>query len=148
MKQAKSGAKAERNAVVRAMVDAGCSVEAVVVELTRRWGFRPRTAFRHAHGWSQDELASRLSQMIARLQPRDQVGPDETVPVVVGRRIGEYERWPVGGRRPSPYMLMVLAEAFDTSVDRLLDREDHAHLPPAEAAVLAALAAAQRAPLP
>jgi hypothetical protein len=58
---------------------------------------------------------------------------------MVGTRIGEYERWPQGGRRPSPYVLTVLAEVYGTEVRALLDQADDRAMPEQDRAVLAAL---------
>jgi transcriptional regulator with XRE-family HTH domain len=105
--------------------------------MARRWGFRPRTAFRYAHGWSQDELAARFTgvaqQLDSRRHRRSCSAP------MIGRRIGEYERWPHGGRRPSVYVLTVLAVVLSTSIDQLLDADDWSELPDRDRTVLATL---------
>ena len=67
---------------------------------------------------------------------------------MIGTRIGEYERWPTGGRRPSPYVLTVLATVLGTTVERLLDYEDHRKMPDQERTVLAAVRAAATPPVP
>src|SRR4051794_25221001 len=111
--------------------------------MRRRWRFRPREAYRHAHGWSQDEVAVRFTEVAARLAPGSRSAP------MVGTRIGEYERWPVGGRRPSPYVLTVLAEVYGTDLGRLLDDADTEAMPEQERAVLAALSSSRSdRPLP
>ena len=53
---AKAGSKAERDALRQEMLVGGCSLELIATEMERRWGFRPREAYRHAHGWSQDAM--------------------------------------------------------------------------------------------
>ncbi len=58
---------------------------------------------------------------------------------MIGTRIGEYERWPHGGRRPSTYVLTVLASIYGTTVDRLLDYDDYRHLPDQDRMVLSTL---------
>jgi hypothetical protein len=67
---------------------------------------------------------------------------------MIGTRIGEYERWPIGGRRPSPYVLTVLATVLGTTVERLLDYDDHRKMPDQERTVLAAVRAAAASPVP
>ena len=115
-------------------------------------GFRPREAYRHAHGWSQDEVAARFIEVAERLggeRARTAEGP-ATVPSapMIGTRIGEYERWPHGGRRPSTYVLTVLAAVLGTGIEQLLDYDDHRHMPDHERTVLAAVLAAAAPPVP
>ena len=129
----KSGAKADRLALRQQLLDAGGTMDAVAAEMRRRWRFRPRESYRHAHGWSQDEVAARFTEVAARLAPGTRSAP------MVGTRVGEYERWPQGGRRPSPYVLTVLAEVYGTEVGRLLDGIDEDAMPEQDRAVLAAL---------
>jgi transcriptional regulator with XRE-family HTH domain len=113
------------------MIAAGSDVDEVAGELRRRWGFRPREAYRHARGWSQNEVAARFTAVATGL-----VGV-RSAPMVAAR-IGEYERWPTGGRRPSPYVLTVLAEVY-TGLVRLLDAADLRAMPDRDRAVLTAL---------
>lgn len=122
-------------------MEAGCPVELVAGEMTRRWGFRPRAALRLAHGWSQNELAARLNEVVRqrRLGSRPRSDGADPAASVPAHRIGEYERWPFGGRRPSIYVLTMLADTLGTSVDHLLDGHDHRALPEADRVVLAAL---------
>lgn len=117
------------------MSTAGCSHDLTAHEMARRWGFRPREAHRHAVGWSQDQTAGRFTEATQQLRT-----DRESVPMI-GTRIGEYERWPHGGRRPSAYVLTVLAAIYGTTVEQLLDYDDHRSLPPQERTVLAALLA-------
>jgi transcriptional regulator with XRE-family HTH domain len=138
----KSGAKADRAALRQQLLGAGRTLDDVAAEMRRRWRFRPRECYRHAHGWSQDEVAARFTEVAARLAPGTRTPP------MVGTRIGEYERWPIGGRRPSPYVLTVLAEVYGTDLARLLDDADTAAMPEPDRAVLAALASRPDRPLP
>lgn len=134
----KSGSKPERTALRQRMMDAGAGVDEVAAEMRRRWGFRPREAYRHAHGWSQDEAAVRFTGIAGRMGSAGSA-PGGVSPAMVGTRIGEYERWPFGGRRPSPYVLTVLAEVYGTTVDALLDGADLGELPEQDRTVLAAV---------
>ncbi|HZB50269.1 MAG TPA: helix-turn-helix transcriptional regulator, partial [Mycobacteriales bacterium] len=138
----KSGSKADRSALRQQLLDAGRTLDDIAAEMRRRWRFRARESYRHAHGWSQDEAAARFSEVAARLAPGARSTP------MVGTRIGEYERWPVGGRRPSPYVLTVLAEVYGTDLGRLLDDPDMAAMPDQDRAVLAALTSRADRPLP
>ena len=147
---AKAGSKAERDALRQEMLVGGCSRELIATEMERRWGFRPREAYRHAHGWSQDEVAARFTDVAERLggdRAADGWTAGPPAPMI-GTRIGEYERWPNGGRRPSPYVLTVLATVLGTTVERLLDYEDHRKMPDQEQTVLAAVRAAATPPVP
>lgn len=151
-RSAKTGSKAERDALRQEMLVSGCSLELIATEMQRKWGFRPREAHRHAHGWSQDEVAARFTEVAERLGgDRGRSDTGRAVPPaapMIGTRIGEYERWPSGGRRPSPYVLTVLATVLGTTVERLLDYDDHKHLPDQERTVLAAVLAASSPPVP
>jgi transcriptional regulator with XRE-family HTH domain len=131
----KTGSKADRGALRQQLLDRGCTPNEVAAEMRRRWRFRPRESYRHAHGWSQDEVAARFTEIAARLAPGTRSAP------MVGTRIGEYERWPQGGRRPSPYVLTVLAEVYGTEVRWLLDDADDQAMPEQDRTVLAALSA-------
>jgi transcriptional regulator with XRE-family HTH domain len=118
------------------MLAANCSHDLIVHEMQQRWGFRPREAHRHAIGWSQDQVAAQFTESAARMgSDRSPHSP------MIGTRVGEYERWPHGGRRPSTYVLTVLANIYRTSLDRLLDYDDYRHLPDQDRAVLTALLA-------
>ncbi len=138
----KSGSKADRTALRQRILDGGGTLDHVAAEMRRRWRFRPRESYRHAHGWSQDEAAARFTEIAARLAPGARSTP------MVGTRVGEYERWPVGGRRPSPYVLTMLAEVYGTELARLLDDTDMAAMPEQDRAVLAALTNRPDRPLP
>ena len=130
----KTGAKSERDTLRHEMLIAGCSHDLIAQEMERRWAFRPREAYRHAHGWSQDEVAARFTEVAERLgSERAAQSP------MIGTRIGEYERWPHGGRRPSAYVIAVLGAVFGTTVDRLLDYEDYRHFPDQDRTVFAAM---------
>lgn len=148
----KVGSKAERDALRQEMLVGGCSLELIATEMERRWGFRPREAYRHAHGWSQDEVAARFTEVADRIgAERDRIVDGRPAPPqapMIGTRIGEYERWPTGGRRPSPYVLTVLATVLGTTVERLLDYDDHRKMPDQERTVLAAVLAAASPPVP
>lgn len=132
----KSGSKRQRSDLQRRIVDAGGTTDDVAAALRRRWGFRPREAYRHAHGWSQKEVGIRFREVATRMAARSR---PTSAPAVPGIRIGEYERWPKGGRRPSPYVLAVLCEVYGTTVGRLLDSGDLGAMPAPDRVVVTAL---------
>jgi transcriptional regulator with XRE-family HTH domain len=88
-------------------------------EMMRRWGLRPRSAWRHAHGWTQSATASAYNRLY---DPIGQAPMSES-------RIGAYERWPHGGERPSLQILSRLAELFNTTLDQVVDGDDLAAMP-------------------
>jgi transcriptional regulator with XRE-family HTH domain len=49
---------------------------------------------------------------------------------LAGNRLCEYEKWPHSERRPSVYVLVMLAHIYQAGVLDLLDLADHEHLPP------------------
>jgi transcriptional regulator with XRE-family HTH domain len=114
----KTGSKADRGTLRRNMQTLGADIEAVAEEMQRRFGFRPREAFRHAHGWSQEETAERCNAV---------TGDDRAS--FTDTRISEYERWPVTGRRPTLTVLTALARVFGTAARRLVDYDDLAAMP-------------------
>lgn len=121
----KPGAKTDREALRRRLTELGAATQLVAAEFQRRFGFRPREAWRHAHGWSQDETADSINALLNR--------SGVAAPVPIARsRIGDYERWPYGGRRPSPVFLATLAAVFGASPLQLLDADDLAHMPAEE----------------
>lgn len=109
----------------------GASWADVTRELGRSFGLRPRTAARHARGWTLAETAERLSQVLGR------TGMDRTGRAsVANSRISDWESWPIGGRRPTPAMLAALAELFEVPVSDLLDAADMEAMPAADRLVL------------
>ncbi|MEU7905914.1 helix-turn-helix transcriptional regulator [Actinoplanes sp. NPDC049118] len=119
-----TGTKAERDDVRLALGGFGASVGVVAAELQRRFGLRPREAFRQAHDWTQDQAASKLNALGTELA------------AFTGARISDYERWPFGGRRPSVAVLSTLADVYETSTSSLVDLDDLANMPPGDRAVL------------
>jgi len=106
--------------------DEGAGYATIAAELQRRFGLRPRDAFRQAHGWTQDQVAARLNA----------VGGGAAT--FTGARISDYERWPVGGRRPTLPVLSALARLFGTDASSLVDMEDLEAVPDTDRAALAA----------
>lgn len=116
----------------------GLSHRQIAFEFGRRYGLRPRAAWRHACGWSLTEAAEQINAYAARagLMPRG-----NTV-AMTGPHLCETENWPgpgtkPAGRRPTPYLLALLAAAYSTpSVHDLLDMADYEHMPAADRLIL------------
>jgi transcriptional regulator with XRE-family HTH domain len=81
-------------------------------------GARPRQAWRYAAELSQREAAERFNQ----------VSGNPRAPMT-GNRIGDYEQWPAGGVRPTLPVLRILADAYGTTWDQLVDARDLRHMP-------------------
>ncbi len=111
--------KAERDALRERLLAAGASRRVIKDEMMRRWGLRPRSAWRYAHGLTQAALAARYNARFA---------PDGTAPMS-GSRVAAYERWPRRGERPSVQYLVRVAELFDTGLDQVVDGDDLARMP-------------------
>ncbi|RZS30511.1 hypothetical protein EV193_11631 [Herbihabitans rhizosphaerae] len=93
--------------------------------MATRWGYRPRPAWRHAHGWTQDEVAARYSQVVG-----------DSSAAMTGKRISGYEAWPKGGNKPSLTALLVLARIYDTQPVKLIDQYDRERFSRQERAAL------------
>ena len=89
------------------------------------YGMRPREAFRRALGWTLQEAADRFNAHMRRDVAGD--APREHVQLTASR-LCDFEGWPLGGRKPRPYVLTGLAAIYGTNVASLLDYEDHANL--------------------
>lgn len=117
----KAGNKAYRDQQRARLVRLGVSgrqlVEQLVMDLMR-CGFRPREAWRVAWELTQEEVAARFNQI-----------RDEPEIRTRGSRICEYEKWPMGGVRPSVRTLRILAAVYETTWDRLVDIEDLEEMP-------------------
>jgi transcriptional regulator with XRE-family HTH domain len=81
-------------------------------------GARPRQAWRYAVELSQREAANRFNQISGN--PRAPM---------TGNRIGDYEQWPDGGVRPTLQVLRILADAYGTTWDQLIDVRDLRQMP-------------------
>jgi hypothetical protein len=111
-RKARASAKAERDQLRERMRGYGCSVSQIATEMARRFGLRPRVAWRHALGWPQWKLA----QQYNTLHPGARLSDN---------RVSEFEAWPHGGNPPSPRYLA-----------QLVDADDLEHLTPAECTLL------------
>ncbi|HEY7144650.1 MAG TPA: hypothetical protein VH637_10405 [Streptosporangiaceae bacterium] len=113
------------------MRDLGFGPDGIAAEVSRRYRARPREAYRLAFGWSLVDAAARFNTRAAR------EGTDpNAVAGMTASHLCEHEKWPYAGRRPSVYVLNVLAKIYDTEVLCLLDLADHEHLHPKDRLVL------------
>lgn len=104
------------------------SMEQIAGEFAVRWGFRPRQAWRHARGMTQDEVAAEYNALIG----------DPRAPMS-GKRISDFEAWPVGGVKPTLHTLSVLAQLYGTQPYRLVDFADYEAMNRTERVALRAL---------
>ncbi|WP_328851233.1 helix-turn-helix domain-containing protein [Micromonospora globbae] len=119
-----TGTKAQRDHVRQTLAGFGATPAAIAGELQRRFGLRPRDAFRQAHGWTQEAVAERLNNS------------GNGSASFTGARISDYERWPFGGRRPTLAALNALAQLFGTEPNCLVDLDDLAAMPESDRRIL------------
>lgn len=120
------GSKTERDALRQRMNDLGSPIASVAQEMRVMFGFRPREALRHAHGWSLQEVADRVNARRAG-----------EVSAADASLIHKWEKWPAGSsRRPTVPILVTLADIYRCTIDDLLDLEDRRAWPEGELATL------------
>jgi len=137
MPYAKTSLRAEQRALREKMRALGMSHRQIAVEFARRYQLRPRAAWRHALGWSQTEAAEQISSYAAHAGLR----PDGATVTMTSPHLSEYENWPgegpdPAGRRPTPYLLSLLAAVYGCTVHDLLDVADYENLPPADRLII------------
>ncbi len=123
--------KAELDGVRERMRTLGFSCDEVAAEVSRRYQVRPRQAYWLARGWTQDEAAARFNELAAS-QGTD---PDGRASMT-GSQLCEVGQWPNSDRKPSVYVLCLLAGVYETDVLCLLDLADHESLPQHDRLVL------------
>jgi len=110
------------------MRELGMSPDEIAGEFGRRFHYRPRAAFRHAFGWTLQEAADAINDHAAGLG-LDPAGRAS----MTSSRLSELESWPApGGRRPTPQVLVLLAQVYGTDIHHLLDLDDRENLSPAD----------------
>jgi transcriptional regulator with XRE-family HTH domain len=121
----RKGFKAELEELRERMGGLGLGHGQIAGEIARRYRLRPREAFRLAHGWTLGQAAAQFNARAAGLgtDPGGQAS-------LAANRLCEYEKWPHSERRPSVYVLVMLAQVYQAGVLDLLDLADHEHLPP------------------
>jgi transcriptional regulator with XRE-family HTH domain len=125
------GFKAELDGLRERMRALGFSYDEIAAEESRRYQVRPRQAYRLAWGWTLDQVAARLNERAASegTDPEGRAG-------MTGPHLCEVEKWPDSSRKPSVYVLCLLAGVYETDVLCLLDLADHESLPQQDRLVL------------
>lgn len=86
----------------------------IATAMMRKFKDRPRPAWRHAHGWTQDDAAARFNEMVGDQQAS-----------MTGNRISDFERWPfTKGPKPTVRTLRLLAMLYETRASNLIDSHD------------------------
>jgi hypothetical protein len=137
MANAKTSLRAEERGLREKMRGLGMSRRQIAVEFARRYGYRPRAAWRHAFGWSLTEAAEQINVFAGHAG----LNPDGITVTMTSSHLCEYENWPgegtkPAGRRPTPYLLSLLAEVYGCTVHDLLDVADYDHIPAADLLVI------------
>jgi transcriptional regulator with XRE-family HTH domain len=127
----RKGFKAEMDGLRDRMRGLGFSYDEIAAEVARRYQVRPRQAYRLAWGWTQDQAAARFNELAAG----EGTDPDGRASMT-GSHLCEVEQWPDSERRPSVYVLCLLALVYETDVLCLLDLADHESLPQHDRLVL------------
>jgi transcriptional regulator with XRE-family HTH domain len=109
----------------------GFGYDEAAAEVSRRYQVRPRQAYRLAWGLTQDQAAARFNELAAG----EGTDPDGRASMT-GPHLCEVEQWPNSERRPSVYVLCLLARVYETDALRLLDLADHESLPQKDRLVL------------
>jgi transcriptional regulator with XRE-family HTH domain len=127
----RKGFKAELDGLRDRMRGLGFSYDEIAAEVSRRYQVRPRQAYRLAWGWTLDQAAARFNERAASegTDPGGRAG-------MTGPHLCEVEQWPGSARRPSVYVLCLLARVYDTDALCLLDLADHESLPQQDRLVL------------
>jgi transcriptional regulator with XRE-family HTH domain len=121
----RKGRRAELEDVRDRMRRLGLGRDEIAAEIARRYRVRPRESYRLAHGWTLGHTAERFNALSAQqgTDPHARAG-------MTGAHLCEHEGWPAGGRKPSVYILLTLAQLYETDVLCLLDLADHENLDP------------------
>jgi transcriptional regulator with XRE-family HTH domain len=127
----RKGFKAEMDGLRERMRALGFGFDEAAAEVSRRYQVRPRQAYRLAWGLTQDQAAARFNELAA-VEGTD---PDGRASMT-GPHLCEVEQWPDSERRPSVYVLCLLALVYETDVLCLLDLADHESLPQHDRLVL------------
>jgi hypothetical protein len=121
----RKGFKAELDDLRERMRQQGLGYDEIAGEIARRHRLRPRESYRLAYGWTLEHAAAQFNALAAQegTDPQARAG-------MTGPHLCEHERWPSGGRKPSVYVLVMLAQMYETDVLCLLDLADHENLAP------------------
>lgn len=136
MAYAKTSLRAEKRALREKMRAMGLGYSEIAAEFARRYRVRPRAAWREAYGWSLQEAAARINAHSG------EVGLDPGgIAAMTAAHLCEHENWPglgpePSGRRPTPYLLALLAAVYGCDVTGLIDLADREHFPLADLLIL------------
>ena len=121
----RKGFKAELDGLRDRMRGLGFVDDEIAAEISRRYPVSLRETCRLARGWTLDQAAARFNELAARegTDPRGRAS-------MTGSRLCEYEKWPDSERKPSVYVLCILARVYETDPAFLLDLADHERLDP------------------
>jgi transcriptional regulator with XRE-family HTH domain len=129
MPYAKTSLRSEKRKLRERMRAAGLDYRQIANEFSRVYRLRPRAAWREAYGWSLQDAADTINAFKGDtgLDPGGLSG-------MTASHLCEYENWPgygdiPTGRKPSPYLIAVLAGIYDCQVSDLIDLADRQHLP-------------------
>jgi len=108
----------------------------IATEFARRYNLRPRTAWREAHGWSLNEAAEHINAYAAGREL-----DRSAIAAITAPHLCETESWPgyrekPTGRRPSPYLLSLLAAVYGCTVMDLTDLADRQRMPQSELLIM------------
>ncbi|MGV4923684.1 helix-turn-helix domain-containing protein [Streptomyces sp. BHT-5-2] len=136
---AAGAARAAADQLRAAMNKADCTPAQIAIEFRGQFGIRPRAAWRLAHGLTLQEVADRVNDL-ASTRPGVAVAADASL-------AARWEKWPSRtGRRPTPSVLVVLAEVFGCTAEELIDFKDRQAMPPGELQILRHGAPRRQAP--
>ena len=122
MPYAKTSLRKEKSGLREKMRAMGLDYRDIAAEFARRYRLRPRAAWREAFGWSLQETADRINEF------RGDIGLDPGgFAGMTASHLCEYENWPghgpePSGRRPTPYLLALLAAVYGCPATDLIDR--------------------------
>lgn len=109
--------RAELAALRAELTAKGAPIRQIASLIRARYNVGARTAFRYAHGLTQQQVADRWNQ----LWP-----PADGSSTITHKHVSYWEAWPLRtGRPPSVETLNRLARIYRTSAAELLDGEDH-----------------------
>jgi hypothetical protein len=127
---------AEKRELRDRMRATGLDYRAIAAEFARRYRLRPRAACREAYGWSLAQAARQINAFTGDvgLDPRGRCS-------MTPSHLSEYENWPgegghPTGRKPTPYLLAVLARVYGCSIPDLVDLADREHMPPPDLLII------------
>jgi transcriptional regulator with XRE-family HTH domain len=127
----RKGFNAELDGLRDRMRNLGFAYDEIAAEIGRRYRVRPREAYRLAWGWTLEQAATRFNEHVGR----NDADPEARASLT-GSRLSEFEHWPRSPRKPSVYVLVMLADIYETDVLCLLDLADHESLPQRDRLVL------------